>query len=80
MTVSFNLAFSIISAESLLVLIKYAPFGDLLGYLRKNHGLNGTYYQDPDIKPQTNLTSQKLMKFAWQITDGISYLSSQFVS
>ena len=79
MTVSFNLA-CLISAKPLLVLIKYAPFGDLLGYLRKNRGLNDTYYQDPDFKPQTNLTSQQLMKFAWQITDGMSYPSSQFVS
>ena len=67
-------------AEPLLVLIEYVPFGDLLGYLRKSRGLNDTYYKDPDIKPQTNLTSQQLMKFAWQIADGMSYLSSKFVS
>ena len=59
-------------AEPLLVLIEYVPFGDLLGYLRKSRGLNDTYYKDPDIKPQTNLTSQQLMKFAWQIADGMS--------
>ena len=66
--------------EPLLVLIEYVPFGDLLGYLRKSRGLNDTYYKDPDIKPQTNLTSQHLMKFAWQIADGMSYLSSKSVS
>ena len=79
MTVSFNLA-CLIFAEPLLVLIEYVPFGDLLGYLRKSRGLNDTYYKDPDIKPQTNLTSQQLIKFAWQIADGMSYLSSKFVS
>ncbi|PFX14490.1 Tyrosine kinase receptor Cad96Ca [Stylophora pistillata] len=63
-------------SEPLLVLIEYVPFGDLLGYLRKSRGLNDSYYKDPDIKPQTNLTSQQLMKFAWQIADGMSYLSS----
>ncbi|XP_066024433.1 fibroblast growth factor receptor 2 [Pocillopora verrucosa] len=63
-------------SEPLLVLIEYVPFGDLLGYLRKSRGLNDTYYKDPNIKPQTNLTSQQLMKFAWQIADGMSYLSS----
>ncbi|XP_022799300.1 fibroblast growth factor receptor 3-like isoform X2 [Stylophora pistillata] len=63
-------------SEPLLVLIEYVPFGDLLGYLRKSRGLNDTYYKDPDFKPQTNLTSQQLMKFAWQIADGMSYLSS----
>ncbi|XP_068686471.1 uncharacterized protein [Montipora foliosa] len=61
--------------DPLLVLIEYVPYGDLLGYLRKSRGLNDTYYKDPDIKPQTNLTSQQLMKFAWQISDGMSYLS-----
>ena len=71
---------SLISLEPWLVLIEYVPFGDLLGYLRKSRGLNDTYYKDPDIKPQTNLTSQQLMKFAWQIADGMSYLSSKFVS
>ena len=70
----------LISSEQLLVLIEYVPFGDLLGYLRKSRGLKDTYYKDPDIKPQTNLTSQQLMKFAWQIADGMSYLSSKFVS
>ncbi|XP_068685103.1 fibroblast growth factor receptor-like [Montipora foliosa] len=61
--------------DPLLVLIEYVPYGDLLGYLRKSRGLNDTYYKDPDIKPQTSLTSQQLMKFAWQIADGMSYLS-----
>ncbi|CAH3161370.1 unnamed protein product [Pocillopora meandrina] len=63
-------------SEPLFVLIEYVPFGDLLGYLRKSRGLSDTYYKDPDIKPQTNLTSQQLIKFAWQIADGMSYLSS----
>lgn len=62
------------------MLIEYAPFGNLLGYLRRSRGLNDTYYKDPDIKPRTNLTSQQLMKFAWQIADGMSYLSSESVS
>ncbi|XP_067030317.1 fibroblast growth factor receptor 1-A-like isoform X2 [Acropora muricata] len=62
-------------SEPLLVLIEYVPYGDLLGYLRKSRGLNDTYYKDPDIKPKTSLTSLQLMKFAWQIADGMSYLS-----
>ena len=66
--------------EPLLVLIEYVPFGDLLGYLRKSRGLNDTYYKGLGIKPQTNLTPQQLMKFAWQIADGMSYLSSIPVS
>ena len=70
----------LISSEQLLVLIEYVPFGDLLGYLRKSRGLKDTYYKDPDIKPQTNLTSQQLMRFSWQIADGMSYLSAKSVS
>ena len=62
------------------MLIEYVPYGDLLGYLRKSRGLNDTYYKDPDIKPQTSLTSQQLIKFAWQVADGMSYLSSRSVS
>ena len=67
-------------SEPLLVLIEYVPYGDLLGYLRKSRGLNDTYFKDPDIKPQTSLTSQQLMKFSWQVADGMSYLSSRSVS
>jgi len=76
MSLFFSLFFF---SEPLLVLIEYVPFGDLLGYLRKSRGLNDTYYKDPDIKPKTTLTSQQLMKFAWQIADGMSYLSSRRV-
>ena len=65
--------------EPLLVLIEYVPYGDLLGYLRKSRGLNDTYFKDPDMKPQTNLTSEQLMKFAWQVADGMCYLSSKKV-
>ena len=63
---SIFISFICFFSEPLLVLIEYAPFGDLLGYLRKSRGLNDTYYKDPDIKPKTSLTSQQLVKFAWQ--------------
>ncbi|XP_078379837.1 uncharacterized protein LOC144662788 isoform X3 [Oculina patagonica] len=63
--------------DPLLVLIEYVPYGDLLGYLRKSRGLNDTYFNNPDRKPKTNLTSQQLMRFAWQIADGMTYLSSR---
>ena len=66
--------------DPLLVLIEYVPYGDLLGYLRKSRGLNDTYFNNPDRKPETNLTSQQLMRFAWQIADGMAYLSSRKVN
>ena len=65
--------------DPLLVLIEYVPYGDLLGYLRKSRGLNDTYFNNPDRKPETNLTSKQLMRFAWQIADGMAYLSSRKV-
>ena len=65
--------------EPIMVIIEYVPYGDLLGYLRKSRGLNDTYYKDPDVKPNTNLTSQQLIKFAWQVADGMEYLSNKKV-
>ncbi|CAH3161354.1 unnamed protein product [Pocillopora meandrina] len=63
-------------SDPLMVLIEYVPHGDLLGYLRKSSGLNDNYFKDPDIEPHTNLTSEQLMRFAWQVADGMTYLSS----
>ncbi|XP_044180195.1 fibroblast growth factor receptor 3-like isoform X2 [Acropora millepora] len=63
--------------DSVLVIIEYVPYGDLLGYLRKSRGLNDNYFKDPDIKPQTSLSSMQLMLMSWQIADGMSYLSSR---
>ena len=67
------------TTEPIMVIIEYVPYGDLLGYLRKSRGLNDTYYKDPDVKPRTNLTSQQLIKFAWQVADGMKYLSNKKV-
>jgi len=64
-------------SDPLLIIIEYVPYGDLLGYLRKSRGLNDTYFKDPDVKPQTSLTSQQLIKFSWQVADGMRYLSSK---
>ena len=69
-----------ILTDPILVIIEYVPYGDLLGYLRKSRGLNDTYFKDPDVKPQTSLTSQQLMKFSWHVAEGMRYLSSKNVS
>ena len=66
--------------DPILVIIEYVPYGDLLGYLRKSRGLNDTYFKDPDVKPQTSLTSQQLMTFCWHVAEGMTYLSSKNVS
>ena len=65
--------------DPVLVIIEYVPYGDLLGYLRKSRGLNDNYFKDPDIKPQTSLSSLQLILMSWQIADGMSYLSSRKV-
>ena len=65
-----------LAIDPLMALIEYVPHEDLLGYLRKSRGLNDNYFKDPDIKPYTNLTSEQLMRFAWQVADGMTYLSS----
>ncbi|XP_022809523.1 neural cell adhesion molecule 1-like [Stylophora pistillata] len=67
----------ITNSDPLLVLIEHIPYGDLLGYLRRSRGLIDTYFKDPDVKPETNLTSEQLVRFAWQIADGMKYLSSK---
>jgi len=64
-------------SDPLLILIEYVPYGDLLGYLRKSRGLNDTYFKNPDVTPQTNLTADQLMRIAWQVADGMFYLSSK---
>ena len=65
--------------ERPLVVVEYAQFGDLLGYLRKSRGMRDNYYSDPSIKPITSLTSKQLLKFAWEISDGMEYLSMKKV-
>lgn len=65
--------------DPLLVIIEHIPYGDLLGYLRKSRSINDDYYNDPDVKPQTSLTFLQLMKFSWQVADGMKYLSSKKV-
>ena len=67
--------------DPVLVLIEYVlPYGDLLGYLRKSRGFKDTYFKDPDVKPQTSLSSLQLMNISWQIADGMAYLSSSKAS
>ncbi|CAH3030407.1 unnamed protein product [Porites evermanni] len=61
--------------ERPLVIIEYVPYGDLLGYLRRSRGVSDCYYDNPDIKPMTSLTSEEMLKFAWQISDGMRYIS-----
>ncbi|XP_068731747.1 fibroblast growth factor receptor 1-like [Montipora capricornis] len=58
-----------------LVVVEYAQYGDLLGYLRKSRGVQDKYYSEPSVKPPSTLTSRQLLKFAWEISDGMHYVS-----
>ncbi len=66
-------------AEPQLVLIGYVPNGDLLGYLRKSRGQDDQYFNDPDIKPSTDITSKHLIRFAKGIACGMDFLASNKV-
>ena len=61
--------------EPFCIITEFAPYGDLLGFLRKKRGLDDGYY-DIDHLPRKSLTKHQLMKFAWEIADGMAYLSS----
>ena len=63
--------------DSPMVITEYVPYGDLLGYLRKSQGLNDIYYRN--TKKLTPLKADKLLRFAWQIANGMEYLSSKKV-
>ena len=60
------------------MITEFAPYGDLLGFLRKKRGLSDGYY-NIEYLPQRNLTSKKLMQFASEIADGMAFLSSEKV-
>ena len=63
-----------------MVLITFVPNGDLLGYLRKSRGEDDKYFNDPDIKPSTDITSKHLISFARDIACGMHFLASNKVN
>ena len=69
---------TLLFTEPICVITEFLPYVDLLGFLRKKRGLHDNYY-DIDHLPETSLTPMQLMKFAWEISDGMSYLSEKEV-
>lgn len=61
-----------------MLLLEYAPYGDLLGYLRKSRGLEDKYYKSPE-SCQQEVSSYDLLSFAQQISAGMSFLASKKV-
>lgn len=62
-------------SEPLCIITEFAPYGDLLGFLRKKRGLDDGYY-DIEHLPRKSLTTNQLMQFAWEIADGMAHLSA----
>lgn len=62
-------------SEPLCIITEFAPYGDLLGFLRKKRGLDDGYY-DIEHLPRKSLTTHQLMQFAWEIADGMAHLSA----
>ncbi|XP_068732550.1 uncharacterized protein [Montipora capricornis] len=63
-------------SDPIMVMFEYIPYGDLLGFLKRSRGLDDQYFNDPDIKPKSSLTSEQLLKFAGEIADGMAYLEA----
>lgn len=66
-----------VTAPMMLVL-EYAPYGDVLGYLRKSRGVEDQFYCSPECCQQ-EVTSYDLLSFAQQIASGMSFLASKKV-
>ena len=66
------------AAAPLMLLLEYAPYGDLLGYLRKSRELEDKYYSSHECCQQ-EVTSYDLVSFSQQIASGMSFLASRKV-
>lgn len=69
---------SLLPDTSLMLVLEYAPYGDLLGYLRKSRGLEDKYYSSHECC-RHEVTSYDLVSFSQQIASGMSFLASKKV-
>ncbi|XP_066024802.1 fibroblast growth factor receptor 1-like isoform X2 [Pocillopora verrucosa] len=60
----------------MMLVLEYAPYGDVLGYLRKSRGVEDQFYCSPECCQQ-EVTSYDLLSFAQQIASGMSFLASK---
>ena len=61
-----------------MLLLEYAPYGGLLGYLRKSRGLDDKYYSSPECC-RREVTPYDLVSFSQQIASGMTFLASKKV-
>ncbi|XP_078380632.1 uncharacterized protein LOC144663532 isoform X3 [Oculina patagonica] len=64
------------SEASLMLVLEYAPYGDLLGYLRKSRGLEDKFYNSSECC-RNEVTPYDLLSFAQQIASGMNFLASK---
>ena len=62
----------------MMLVLEYAPYGDLLGYLRKTRGLEDKYYSFSECCQQ-EVTSYDMLSFAQQVASGMRFLASKKV-
>ncbi|EDO36551.1 predicted protein [Nematostella vectensis] len=63
--------------EPMFLIVEYLPYGDLLHYLRKRRG-KSIDMDVMSVKEEDDvLTSGDLMAFAWQVAQGMEYLSKR---
>ena len=74
-----RMSLSVRVVDPIMVMFEYIPYGDLLGFLRRSRGLHDNYYKDPDVQPSSSLTSDQLLRFAREISDGMAFLSNNKV-
>ena len=72
---------SLFRAGPLMVIVEYAPHGNLRDFLRKRRPGNSGYEMPVSTNKTdiTQLTSKHLVQFAYQVARGMDYLSSKMV-
>lgn len=77
--VAFDLCSSVRLAGYLYIAIEYAPYGNLLDFLRKSRVLETDPAFAKEHGTASTLTSQQLLQFAVDVATGMHYLSDKQV-
>ena len=62
----------------MLIILEYLPYGDLLGFLRRSRGKEDKFTTG-ELRPNSSLKSNDLLKIAWMIADGMAFLARKKV-
>ena len=58
----------------MLAILEYLPYGDLLGFLRRSRGKEDKFTTG-ELRPNSSLKSNDLLRIAWMIADGMAFLA-----